>query len=124
MNKIIRFLQSIRSLGVQDHMSKHAIIRLGIFNLINFFGFITGLLLPVIAWLNEGYLPIIAWIVAASPAFISLGALVFNYFNRHPLALLWYFTLYPLFTSLVYLNSIDAGIELFFILYAVLGVFF
>lgn len=105
-------------------MDGYAKRRLGIFNLINFFGFITGISLPIVAVLNEGYLPPIAWIVAVSPAIISLGVLVSNYFFLHNFAMLWYFTLYPFVTSLVYINSIDPGIELFFIFYAVLAVFF
>ncbi|MBS4066178.1 MAG: hypothetical protein KGZ74_16585 [Chitinophagaceae bacterium] len=114
----------VKNNGVTDEMDGYEKRRLGIFNLINFFGSITGLILPVTALLNDGYLPPIAWIVAVSPAFISLGVLISNHFFRHYFAMLWYFTLYPLVTALVYVNSIDVGIELFFIFYAVLAVFF
>ncbi|HEX4956831.1 MAG TPA: ATP-binding protein [Lacibacter sp.] len=121
---LLRIWNAIKNNGVTDEMDGYEKRRLGIFNLINFFGFITGLLLPLIAFFNEGFLPLVAWIVAVSPAVISLGVLISNYFFRNRFALLWYFTLYPLVTSLVYVNSIDAGIELFFIFYAVLAVFF
>lgn len=124
MSTLGNFFYRIRSIGVTPAMDGFAIRRLGIFNLINFFGFTTGLVLPVLAALNDGYLPPIAWMVACSPAVISLGVLVAHALRKHQLALLWYFVLYPLVTSLVYVNSIDAGIELFFIFYGVLGVFF
>lgn len=124
MKPILDFFQRIRQNGVNPEMDGYARGRLAIFNLINFFGLITGLFIPLAALLGDGYLPPIAWIVACSPAFISLGVLLSHYYQRHTFALLWYFTLYPLVTALVYLNSIDAGIELFFIFYGVLGVFF
>lgn len=119
-----RLWHIIRNNGATDEMDGYEKRRLGIFNLINFFGFVTGFVLPITAFLNEGYLPPVAWIVAVSPAVISLGVLISNYLLWNNFALLWYFTLYPLVTSLVYVNSIDAGIELFFIFYAVLAVFF
>jgi two-component system, sensor histidine kinase and response regulator len=121
---LLRLWNFVRNHGVTDEMDGYEKRRLGIFNLINFFGFITGLILPVTALFNDGYLPPVAWMVAVSPAFISLGVLICNYFFQHYFALLLYFTLYPLVTALVYVNSIDAGIELFFIFYAVLAVFF
>lgn len=121
---LLKFFNRIRRLGVTDEMDGYETRRIGIFNLINFFGLVTGIILPVTAFLNDGYLPPIAWFVAVSPAFVSLGVLLGHYFLKHHFALLWYFTFYPLVTSLVYINSIDAGIELFFIFYAVLAVFF
>ena len=124
MSTLGNFFYRIRSIGVTPEMDGFAIRRLGIFNLINFFGFTTGLVLPVLAALNDGYLPPIAWMVACSPAVISLGVLLAHALYKHQFALIWYFLLYPLVTSLVYVNSIDAGIELFFIFYGVLGVFF
>ena len=121
---LFKFFVRVRTLGVTDEMDGYEKRRIGIFNLINFFGLITGLIIPLTAILNDGYLPPVAWFVAISPAFISLGVLVGHYYLKHQFALIWYFTLYPLVTSLVYINSIDAGIELFFIFYAVLAVFF
>ncbi len=114
----------IKSIGRTEELDGYTVRRLGIFNILNFIGFLTGLTIPIIAILNKGYLPVIAWIVAAAPAFISLVVLIANYYRRYNFAMLWYFILYPGITSLVYVDSIDAGIELFFILYAVFGVFF
>lgn len=121
---VTHFFLRIKQIGLSEEMDSYAVRRLGIFNLLNFFGLLTGIFIPIIALCNKGFLPIIAWIVAASPAFISLVVLISNYFRRYDFALLWYFILYPFITTLVYAGSIDVGIELFFILYAVLAVFF
>ncbi|HRF27571.1 MAG TPA: hypothetical protein PKW54_09535, partial [Ferruginibacter sp.] len=90
--------------------------RLGIFNLINFFGFLTGLCMPVAGLLNEGYLPPLAWIIAVAPAVISGLVLLFNYFQEHRKSRIIYFTCYPIITSVVYLGDIDVGINLFLLL--------
>mgnify|MGYP006178598051 FL=1 len=114
----------IKKIGYTEELDGYSARRLGIFNTLNFIGLLTGIIIPVVAILNKGYLPVIAWIVAAAPAFISFVVLVANYYRRYDFAMLWYFILYPAITSLVYMDSIDVGIELFFILYAVFGVFF
>ena len=128
--KMIRFsllsdaISRIKKIGYTEELDGYAARRLGIFNTLNFIGLLTGIIIPLLAILNKGYLPLIAWVVAAAPAFISLVVLIANYYRRYNFAMLWYFILYPAITSLVYMDSIDVGIELFFILYAVFGVFF
>lgn len=122
--KIPALLKRIKTIGYIPAMDNYEKRRLGIFNLVNFFGFLSGLLIPVTALNSDGYLPVIAWVVACSPAVISCVVLVANYYHRHQFAMVWYFIMYPLITSLVYLANIDVGIELFFILYAVLALFF
>ncbi|MEJ8844258.1 ATP-binding protein [Lacibacter sp. H375] len=117
-------ISRIKKIGYTEDLDGYAARRLGIFNTLNFIGLLTGIIIPLIAILNNGYLPLIAWVVAAAPAFISLVVLIANYYRRYNFAMLWYFILYPAITSLVYMDSIDVGIELFFILYAVFGVFF
>lgn len=114
----------IKKIGYSEELNGYDTRRLGIFNTLNFIGLITGIVVTMLAILSKGYLPVIAWIVAASPVFISLVVLLANYYRRYNFAMVWYFILYPSVTSLVYMDSIDVGIELFFILYAVFGVFF
>ncbi len=116
--------RSIMRIGVHPQLDAPTIRKLYIFNQLNFLGFLTGIFLPVAALFNEGYLPTLAWVVACSPAFISLSVLIFNYYRKYEFSMLLYFTLYPLTTALVYAGNIDVGIELFFILYSVLSVFF
>ena len=116
--------QSIKRIGYTEEMDSYTQLRLGIFNLLNAIGFITGISVTLLAVLNEGYLPPVAWIVAASPAFISLVVLIANHRRWYHFAMVWYFIMYPTVTSLVYIGNIDVGIELFFILYGVFAVFF
>lgn len=112
------------AIGVHNNLDAHTIRKLYIFNQINFLGFITGISLLTAAFMGEGYLPLIAWIVCGSPAIISFSVLCLNYLKRYELSMLVYFTMYPLTTALVYAGNTDVGIELFFILYSVLSVFF
>ncbi len=124
LNPLSAFVRFIRHIGHSDEMDGYTASRLSIFNLLNFIGFVTGIVVTVLAFLSDGYLPVIAWIVALSPAFISLVVLIANYFEKQQFAMIWYFIMYPSVTSLVYVGNIDVGIELFFILYGVFAVFF
>lgn len=118
------FRRYIMRIGVHHEMDAHSIRKLYIFNQINFLGFVTGIALPLAAFMGEGYLPVIAWVVCCSPALISFSVLLLNHYRRHEISMLVYFTCYPLTTALVYAGNVDVGIELFFILYSVLSVFF
>ena len=124
LQKFTSFLHLIKSIGFTSSMDDYEKRRLGIFNQLNFFGLLTGIIIPIAGLFNNGYLPPLAWVVAAAPAFISLVVLVSNYYQRHLFAMIWYFILYPVITCMVYAGGIDVGIELFFILYGVLAVFF
>jgi len=118
------FLQQIRSIGIADRMNYYEKRKLGIFNQLNFFQLLTGLLLPCIGWLHTDEIPFHAWLLSCLPATISVTSLILNYQKRHHAALLCYFILYPFFTGFVYLQGMNAGIELNFVLYGVLAVFF
>lgn len=119
-----RLFHFVYTLGVMAEMDEYQKRKTGIFNLLNAFGLITGIILPIAGIFSKDHLPLLAWVVAASPAFISLLVLLGNYYRRYELARLGYFILYPLLSSLVYAGGMELGIELFFILYAVLSVFF
>jgi two-component system, sensor histidine kinase and response regulator len=118
------FFDKVKQIGYSPKMDAYEKRRLGIFNLINFFGVLTGIFIPFGAVLNNGYLPTIAWVVAFAPFLISSVVLISNYFHKYQFSMMWYFILYPFITSLVYVGGVDVGIELFFILYGVLSVFF
>ena len=91
----------------------------------NLLGLLAGVLIPVTGFVTSHYhLPSLVWIVGCFPAVISLAVLVLNHVQKHELARLLYFTLYPIATSLIYALRIDIGIDFFFVLYAVLSVFF
>lgn len=122
--KLTNLYGRIKSTGHTEGMDGYEKQKLAIFNQINFFGVLTGIGIPLSAIFGEGYLPPLAWIVAFSPTVISSAVLICNYYRRYELAMMIYFILYPVVTALVYAGSIDAGIELFFILYAILSVFY
>lgn len=117
-------LREIRSIGVGERMSYHEKKKLGIFNQLNFFQLLTGILIPVLGLLHKDDVPSSAWLLATFPATVSMCALLFNYQRKHQAALLCYFILYPFFTGFVYLQGMNTGVELNFILYGVLAVFF
>ncbi|MCP9750883.1 sensor histidine kinase KdpD [Ferruginibacter sp. HRS2-29] len=125
---LIKGIKKIRSrimhIGVHHGLDVLTIRKLYIFNQLNFLGFLTGIIIPLAALSGDGYLPVLAWFVASSPAAISLAVLISNHYRRYEQAMLIYFIFYPLTTALVYVGNIDVGIELFFILYGVLSVFF
>jgi len=118
------YLQQIRGIGAIDRMSYYEKRKLGVFNQLNFFQLLSGLFVPIIGWIHNDAIPFHAWILTCLPVTISMWALIFNYKKKHQSALLCYFLLYPFFTGFVYLQGMNAGIELNFILYGVLAVFF
>ena len=109
------------SKGIANNYDKQ---KLGIFNFVNFFGFLSGIVIPLLGLTNNTNLPTIAWVVAISPCFISGAVLIAIYLQKYNAALLTYFILYPTLTLAVYVAGIDVGIELFFVLYGVFSIFF
>ena len=122
-NRLI-FLQKIRSIGADSTLDEYEQRKLRIFNLLNFFQLVTGVLLPVIGFLSSSSLPASAWMVAALPALVSIAALWLNSLYKYELALLIYFIFYPVLTCIIYMNGMNPGAELFFVLYGILAVFF
>jgi signal transduction histidine kinase len=99
--------------------------KLSIFNVLNVLGFLIGIILPIIGLsISDIKLPTAAWVVTFSPAMVSMLVLVLNYYRMHETGFLCYFIMYPILTAMVYKVSFDIGIELFFLLYGVLSVFF
>lgn len=120
----INMLQSVKTIGVAERMDEYEKRKLIVFNQLNFFQLLVGILIPSIGLFHNDRLPATAWLLSCLPASISMVALLFNFFKKYEAALLIYFILYPFFTGFVYLKGMDAGVELHFILYGVLAVFF
>ncbi|HEU4469835.1 MAG TPA: HAMP domain-containing sensor histidine kinase [Flavisolibacter sp.] len=118
------FLQQVKSIGIAEKMDDYERRKLSIFNQLNFFQLVTGVLIPLIGLLHSDNLPLSAWLLACVPSCISVAVLVFNHYRKYETAQLTYFILYPFFTGFVYLKGMNAGVELHFILYGVLAVFF
>jgi signal transduction histidine kinase len=115
----------IWNIGYRPALGSYEKRKLGIFNYMNFLGVLAGILIPVVGLITAHHrLPSLAWVVASLPAVISLTALVLTSAQKHEPARLLFFTAFPIATSLFYALRIDIGIEFFFVLFAVLSVFF
>jgi len=121
---VFNFLNKVKNLGITDDMSVVVKSKLAIFNQLNFFQFITGILVPFIGLFGAEKFPFTGWIIICLPALVSVLVLILNHHRKHELALLTYFVLYPFFICVNYINGISLGIELSFILYGILSVFF
>jgi len=125
LDNLLVFHNKIKSIGYNAAMDDYEKRKLGIFNLLNVLGFLIGVFLPIIGlFVADINLPTLAWVVTFSPAMISMLVLVCNHYKMHEFGTLSYFIMYPILTAIVYAVSFDVGVELFFILYGVLSVFF
>ncbi|HEV8285788.1 MAG TPA: HAMP domain-containing sensor histidine kinase [Chitinophagaceae bacterium] len=118
------FLEHVKSIGCIPSLDDFEQRKLRIFNQLNFFQLVTGVIAPVMAILSSVKFPIEAWYITTSPALISILVLVLNANYKYHAALLCYFIFYPVFTCVIYINGFNLGIELSFILYGILAVFF
>ena len=117
-------LERIKGIGFSHSLEEYEQRKLGIFNLLNFFQLVIGLLVPLIGSLTGTTLPASIWLIACSPALVSVLVLYLNRIFRYDLALYAYFILYPFTTCIVYMSGLNPGTSLSFILYGILAVFF
>ena len=120
----LHYLERIKGIGFTVAIDDYEKRKLGIFNQLNFFQLLTGIVIPVAGLMRNRQFPAIAWVVASMPAFVSVLVLVLNARHRYYLAQVAYFVLYPFATSIVYFWGFNLGVELSFILYGILSVFF
>ena len=120
----VEYWYVINSIGATEEMDELETRKLRIFNQLNFLGIITGITVPISGIFDDTRLPALTWLVACAPAFISVLVLWLNHLRKYEQAIIVYFIFYPVVTSLVYLGGLNLGIELFFILYGILSVFF
>ncbi|HEX5652054.1 MAG TPA: HAMP domain-containing sensor histidine kinase [Chitinophagaceae bacterium] len=123
-DKSLFILQRVRVLGVDNNLDDYEKRKLRIFNQLNFFQLLTGLMIPVLGIFTAPNLPVGSWLVACLPALVSVVVLWLNSLKRYELALLSYFIFYPVFTCIIFINGMNLGVELFFVLYGILSVFF
>ncbi|HYF30086.1 MAG TPA: HAMP domain-containing sensor histidine kinase [Chitinophagaceae bacterium] len=114
----------VRAIGYADSLDDFEKRKLGLFNQLIFLGLITGIIAPIAGIFDDDKLPTISWIVAFLPGIVSMLVLLLNHNRKYEIAMMAYFILQPFVTSLVYLGGINLGVELFFILYGILSVFF
>jgi signal transduction histidine kinase len=114
----------IRAIGISEDLDDFEKRKLGLFNQLNFLGLITGIIAPIAGIFDDDKLPTLAWVIAFLPGIVSMLVLFLNHQRKYAIATTSYFILQPFVTSLVYLGGINLGVELFFILYGILSVFF
>lgn len=118
------FLEEIKSLGFTRTMDELDRGKLRVFNQLNFFQFVTGIIVPLITFFGNNQFPMMAFLVASLPACVNMVVLSLNFYFRYEAGMIIYFILYPLVTSFVYMSGMDLGVELYFILNGILAVFF
>jgi len=123
-NKNLQVLERIKTIGFLNTMDDYEKRKLGIFNQLNFLQLLTGLIIPMFGYLRNNSLSFSIWLTACLPAVTSVLILYLNHIRKFEAALLSYFILYPFLTCIVYMNGINNGVELSFIFYGILSVFF
>jgi two-component system, sensor histidine kinase and response regulator len=123
-NNLLSILLRVKDIGITANMDEYERSKLGIFNHLNFFQLITGVIVAIVGIFLGGKIPVTGWLIACLPPLTSIIVLLLNKRRQHQEALLVYFIFYPVFTCVCYLNGINLGIELSFILYGILAVFF
>src|SRR4030095_10067233 len=119
----LSLLQYIKLLGYRDTLGQYELLKLGIFNQLNFFQLLAGAFIFCTCLFHHQF-PGWACIVAAMPALINALVLYLNKRYMHQAGLIAYFILQPLATSFIFMNSLNLGQDLYFILYGILAVFF
>lgn len=119
-----RLYIQVKFLGYSEAMDDYEQRKLRIFNQLNFFLSLTGLLLPLLGIMLPGTVPGSIWLITCWPAAVNTTVLFLNYFHKHSAALFTFFLAYPFCLCLIYLNGINNGAELNFLLLIVLSVFF
>jgi signal transduction histidine kinase len=118
------YWEFIKSIGTSSTMEESEKRRLSIFNQLNFFSMVAGLILTLAGIFSKNHLPPLVWYVVCSPLAIGVIILWLTSEQYYEASRLIYFSIYPIVTCLVYLGKVDAGVSLFFILYGVMSVFF
>jgi two-component system, sensor histidine kinase and response regulator len=118
------FMEEIKSIGSTTTMDDYDKRKLSIFNQMNFFQLVTGILIPVSCLFGKFPFSAGSFFIACLPASLSFLVLFLNVLYRYQAGMIAYFICYPVITGLVYLSGMNLGAGLYFILYGILSVFF
>src|SRR5215204_272318 len=118
-NNSIILLNYVKSLGYSETLDQYELVKLGIFNQLNFFQLLAGIFILCTCIFHHQF-PGWACIIAGMPALINILVLFLNRRHMHETALIAYFIFQPLATSFIFINSINLGLDLYFILYGIL----
>ena len=122
--KTFKIFKEVKSIGHTQAMDEYDCRKLSIFNQLNFFQLITGIIVPLACLFGKDKFGLSSFLIASMPAFVSFLVLCLNFYYKHEAVIVFYFLLYPVVTGIVYLNGMNLGVDLFFILYGILAVFF
>jgi signal transduction histidine kinase len=120
----LRKSKFLHGLGVTDKMDDYEKRKLKVFNQLNILQFIVSCLLPLAGLIQGEWQSPADSAVLMLPPFVSLVVLYLNSLGKVEVAQVLYFFLYPVITSMIFLGGMDLGLELHFILYGILSVFF
>src|SRR3954451_24018959 len=76
------FLEEIKSLGFTRTMDELEKGKLIVFNQLNFFQFISGIIVPLICFFGNYKFPVAAFFIASLPAWVRLIVLYLNFYFR------------------------------------------
>jgi signal transduction histidine kinase len=113
----------VKSLGYSDTLDEYEKVKLGIFNQISFFQCLAGIFILFTCFLHHEF-PVWACVLAGLPVAVCLLVLYFNREYKYQSALIAYFILHPLVSGFIFMNGVHLGLNLYFILYGILAVFF
>src|ERR1700712_1685718 len=68
----LHLLERIKRIGVSSLQEDYDQRKLGIFNQLNFFQLLTGIIVPIGSIYHHQKLPALAWMVTSLPAFVSV----------------------------------------------------
>lgn len=121
---LVSLMREIKTVGYRETMEEYKLRKLGIFNQLNFFQLLSGIvILFTCIFYNDKFGGWVG-IVSCLPLLVSMLVLYLNSQYKHRSALIAYFILHPLTCSFIFMNGMHLGIDLYFILYGILAVFF
>lgn len=120
---VVNLFRYVKSFGYSNSLDEYELLKLGIFNQLNFFQLLAGVLICFTCVFTKQF-PGWTVIVASLPALVSVLVLYLNKQFKHQAAQITYFILHPLAASFIFMNGIHLGLDLYFILYGILAVFF
>lgn len=120
----ISLLHRIKTLGFTKAMEEYELRKLGIFNQLNFIQAVSGVFIFFTCLFYHKQFSGWNCLLSMLPLLVSILVLYLNSRYQHQKALIAYFILHPLACSFIFMNGMHLGIDLYFILYGILAVFF
>lgn len=122
--RAVAIIHKVKLTGRHHVIDDYEKRKLAVFNHLNLIGLVSGLMVPLLGVLGPDYFPFISSIIAFLPSLISFTVLKMNHYGKFEQARMVYFISYPVATTMMYISGMDLGIELFFILYGLLALFY